>query len=88
MLSLQRNDLVDSTDGTNPVCDEVEVPKYYAADCSSELSCGCCSACCSDDDPSCQALSLSPSFDGGYDRTHYVFSENLKFSLNTQSPAN
>jgi hypothetical protein len=90
MLSLQRNDLVGNGDGTvNPVCDQVEMPPYFVADCKvPEVNCECCSGCCSDDDPSCFALTSSPSFDGGFNRTHYVFSENLKFTLSTSSPSN
>jgi hypothetical protein len=91
ILSIQRNGLVGATDGTiNPVCDEVEVPPYFVADCKEpdpEINCECCTGCCSDDDPSCYALTSSPSLDGGFNRTHYVFSENLKFTLSTSSPS-
>jgi len=58
--------------------------QLMAADCPSEIECGCCDICCDDSEADCNGLELIANIDEGYARDDYVFSEDLIFHLNTK----
>jgi hypothetical protein len=79
MLTLDKNDLKGDD---QPVCgaNEPSTLKVFTGDCS-EIECGCCSTCCTDDDTKCNDLELKANLDDGYSREQYIFSEDLKFTV-------
>jgi len=52
---------------------------YFVADCE-EMTCECCTKCCTDAEPQCNQLEMAANLDDGYSRDKYVFSEDLKFT--------
>jgi hypothetical protein len=80
MLYLEKNDLTGDTgdicvDGVGP-----ENLQSFITDCD-EVACLCCE-CCSDDNPTCNDGELMVSFESGYVRNQYIFSEDLIFDIN------
>jgi hypothetical protein len=81
MLMLDKNSLTGSD---SAICGDNRQTSlaYLTGDCD-EITCECCTKCCNDDDPGCNALVLPANLDGGYSRDQYVFSEDLIFNTNT-----
>lgn len=61
---------------------------YFIGDCYG-MTCNCCNKCCNENDYNCNNLEMSSNLDGTYERTQYVFSENLIFDIvNASDSAN
>lgn len=55
--------------------------QFSTADCTSEVTCDCCKICCVDHDSRCNTAEWQVSFDTGYVRDQFVFSEDLVFDI-------
>jgi hypothetical protein len=85
MLYLDKNDLTGDTgdicvDGVGP-----ENLSSFITDCNAVICPSLCCECCPDDDPRCNDGELMVSFDSGYVRNQYIFSEDLTFDISIVS---
>lgn len=67
------------TGDSSPICVGAPAISFMATDCKNEVTCACCDLCCNDNDASCNDAEVAANLDDGYERSQYVFSEDLVF---------